>query len=229
MKSISYSFSAGHSFLQLPNLKSPPAMTCIDFMNHQPTAGAASNSQIWVSDQFKKRRLRQKAIQYLQAMIWIPSASEAWEPVQVVSNDSTSVTVRRMNGGSEFKVPGALTSFGSVTVGALEENCENLVDLESYNEGIILHHTKKRFSQDKIYTYVGNILVALNPYKPLDIYSLSVIERIYNSVKQRDDVPPHIFSIAANAVFCMKQDSKNQAVLISGEYVAGILYNILTN
>jgi myosin-6 len=149
-------------------------------------------------------------------MIWIPSTSEAWEVVQVISNDSTSVTVRRMNGGSEFKVLGSLASFGTVTVSALDENCENLVDLESYNEGIILHHIKRRFIQDKIYTFVGNILIALNPYKTIDIYGLAIVEKIYEQTKRRKETPPHLFSIAANAVFNMRQDGKDQSVLISG-------------
>lgn len=150
-------------------------------------------------------------------MIWIPSATEAWEVVQVVSSDSTSVTVKKLNNaGGDFKVPGNLSTFGSVNLPALEESCENLVNLETFNEGIILHHIKKRFTQDKIYTYVGNILIALNPYKSIDIYGLSVVERIYEQVKKKQDPPPHVFSIAANAVFNMREDAKDQSVLISG-------------
>eukprot|EP00981_Chlorochromonas_danica_P003982 scaffold753_cov164-Ochromonas_danica.AAC.12 len=155
-------------------------------------------------------------------MIWIPSTTEAWEAVQVVSNDANSVTVRRTNGGgSEFKVPGNLSAFATVSIQTLEENCDNLVDLEAYNEGIILHHIKKRFSQDRIYTFVGNILIAVNPYKTVDIYGLSVIERIYGLIKKREAPPPHVFSIAANAVFSLKQEAKNQSILISGESGAG--------
>lgn len=154
-------------------------------------------------------------------MIWIPSATEAWEPVSLVSHDNNSVTVKRRTAPQEFKVPGNLVNFASLTPESLEENCENLVELETYNEGIILHHIKRRFVQDQIYTLVGNILIALNPYKPVDIYGSAVIDRVYNRAKQQEDMLPHVFSIAAAAVHHVKQDAKDQSVLISGESGAG--------
>lgn len=154
-------------------------------------------------------------------MIWIPNSTEAWEAVQVVSSDANSVMVKRKNSAQEVKVSGNIATFSSVTMQALEENCDNLVDLESYNEGIIIHNIRKRFAVDNIYTLVGNILIALNPYKPLDIYSPAIIDRIYNRVKNNEDLAPHIFTIAATAVNNMKQDRKNQSVLISGESGAG--------
>ena len=33
------------------------------------------------------------------------------------------------------------------------------------NEGTLLHNLRRRFMSDKIYTYVGEILVAINPFK----------------------------------------------------------------
>ena len=151
-------------------------------------------------------------------MIWISSATEAWEPVVVVSHDTSSVTVRNRSGGSEYKIPGSLALFDSVTPQALEEDCENLINLESYNEGIILHHVRKRFTTDKIYTLVGNILVALNPYKSLNIYDNQVIDKMFEQVKNQVELTPHIYTTAALAVHNMKRDRKDQSVLISGEY-----------
>lgn len=151
----------------------------------------------------------------MSSMIWIPSTTEAWEPVTVVSNDATTISIQRKD-GSSAKISGSIATFDTVTSQALEENCENLVDLESYSEGIILHHVRKRFATDTIYTLVGNILIALNPYKKIDIYDLDVIDKIYTNVKRNQNPIPHIYTIAAKAIHGLREEKKDQAVLISG-------------
>ena len=149
-------------------------------------------------------------------MIWVPSEIDAWEPAQVTGSDAKTVSVKLLKSGKEAKIPGTVAKFDSIAPGSLEESCENLVDLESFSEGIILHHAKKRFQEDVIYTFVGSILIALNPYKTVDIYGPKVLDNIFNLTKQNESVPPHVFSIGAAAVRNMRQDGKDQSVLISG-------------
>lgn len=161
-------------------------------------------------------------------MIWIPSENEAWEAAQVVAYDSKSVSVRRKN-GEDIKIPGALSKFDSITPGSLESVCENLVDLESFSEGIILHHTKKRFFSNDIYTFVGSILIAVNPYKSIDMYGLPVIDKIYNLTRHNGSIPPHVFSIAAAAVDNMRNENRDQSILISGlDLLFSLFYFTLT-
>lgn len=156
-------------------------------------------------------------------MIWVPSETEAWEPAYVISaNDSKSIVVKLKSTNKEIKIHGELSNFDNILTGSLEEKCENLVELESFSEGIILHHIKKRFHNDEIYTLVGNILIALNPYKSIsNIYNQSVIDDIYRRVKSNLTTPPHIFTIGTIAVNNMKLDNKSQSILISGESGAG--------
>ena len=45
----------------------------------------------------------------------------------------------------------------------VEDNCA----LMYLNEATLLNNVRRRYAKDEIYTYVANILVALNPYKPL--------------------------------------------------------------
>ena len=74
-----------------------------------------------------------------------------------------------------------------------------------------------RFQKESIYTQVGTILVALNPYKSLNLYGSELVDSIYNTVKGGVvSPPPHVFSVAAAAVFNMREESRSQAVLISG-------------
>lgn len=57
----------------------------------------------------------------------------------------------------------------------LDNILPNLIDLESFSEGIILHQCGERYKREKIYTFVGTILVAVNPFKRLDIYNEEVV------------------------------------------------------
>ena len=151
-------------------------------------------------------------------MIWIPSDSEAWEAAQVVSDDGKSVTVKLKATDKTVKVSGGLASHDSILPGSLEEKCDNLVELESFCEGIILHHIRKRFREDSIYTFVGSILIALNPYKDINnLYGQAILDEAYRKVKAGTTPLTHIFSIAALAVHNMVADNKNQSVLISGD------------
>jgi myosin-7 len=136
-----------------------------------------------------------------------------------VSATASSITVRVA--GKDVTKPGAITKYDAIAGAALEEECENLVDLESFNEGIILHHVKTRFNKQVIYTFVGSILIALNPYKPLDLYGVPVMEATMNKIKAAAKLPPHVFSIGATALFNLRMEGKDQAVLISGESGAG--------
>eukprot|EP01038_Epipyxis_sp_PR26KG_P015212 gene15212-20491_t len=156
-------------------------------------------------------------------MIWIPNETESWEAATIVNADTgnNSITVRSFKTNKEYKISGNIASFDPVSISALEENCENLVDLESFCEGIILHHIRTRFANNNIYTFVGNILIAVNPYKSLDIYGLQLIDKIYSSTKRNESTSPHVFSIGACAVNNMKNDGRDQSVLISGESGAG--------
>ena len=50
---------------------------------------------------------------------------------------------------------------------ATPEDCivPDAKDLVDLHEAALLHNLRERFFQDEIYTYVGPILVSVNPYK----------------------------------------------------------------
>ena len=99
------------------------------------------------------------------------------------------------------------------------EPTDNLVKLNDLNEALILHNLKLRFKKDVIYTYVSSILIAVNPFRMLPIYTPEVLDSYKEGVVR--DMPPHIFAIADNAYKNMLGDVKDQAVVISGESGAG--------
>ena len=71
---------------------------------------------------------------------------------------------------------------------------ENMVKLKELNEASILQNLRLRLKLDKIYTNVGTILVSVNPFKLLPIYTPEVLDK-YKERGARD-LPPHVYGVA---------------------------------
>ena len=87
---------------------------------------------------------------------------------------------------------------------------ENLVNLNYINLPSIMNVLYMRYLSNNIYTYNGNILISINPFKQIDIYEYS---------KLQDIASPHIYAIAEKAY--QNIDYKNQSILVSGESGSG--------
>ncbi|KAI4568908.1 hypothetical protein MJG53_014526 [Ovis ammon polii x Ovis aries] len=108
---------------------------------------------------------------------------------------------------------GALTARDKVGV-------QDFVLLDAYtSESAFLDNLRKRFSENLIYTYIGTLLVSVNPYQELGIYTLSQME-LYQGVNFFE-LPPHVYAIADNAYRMMCSELNNHFILISGESGAG--------
>uniref|UniRef100_A0A8C4IRP0 Myosin IIIB n=1 Tax=Dicentrarchus labrax TaxID=13489 RepID=A0A8C4IRP0_DICLA len=92
---------------------------------------------------------------------------------------------------------------------------DDLVNLEFLDEV----RFNKRYDELQVYTYVGDILIALNPFQNLSIYSPQ-FSKLYHAVKRVDN-PPHIFATADAAYRGMVTFCKDQCIIISGESGAG--------
>uniref|UniRef100_G1QM03 Myosin IH n=1 Tax=Nomascus leucogenys TaxID=61853 RepID=G1QM03_NOMLE len=108
---------------------------------------------------------------------------------------------------------GALTARDKVGV-------QDFVLLDAYtSESAFVDNLRKRFSENLIYTYIGTLLVSVNPYQELGIYTVSQME-LYQGVNFFE-LPPHVYAIADNAYRMMCSELKNHLILISGESGAG--------
>lgn len=96
---------------------------------------------------------------------------------------------------------------------------DDLCNLPELNEANLLQSLKLRFVQQKIYTYAGSILVAINPFKFLPIYNPKYVKMYEN--QQLGKLEPHVFALADVAYYTMLRKHVNQCIVISGESGSG--------
>lgn len=108
-------------------------------------------------------------------------------------------------------------SFLQQPVGSKEY--QDLCNLPDLNEQTLLQNLKARFTNSSIYTYVGSILIAVNPFKFFPIYNPKYVKMYQN--KRLGELPPHIFAIADAAYHTMLKTRQNQCIVISGESGSG--------
>lgn len=104
------------------------------------------------------------------------------------------------------------------SIDELENPPTDLIKLQHVHQATILHTLRSRFSKDQIYTSIGPILVALNPFKWIPgIYDDPVKNR-YKSREWNLSDNPHVFAIAHDS-FSDLQYGENQSMIIRYGFV----------
>lgn len=91
--------------------------------------------------------------------------------------------------------------------------------LEPLTEDNFISNLLQRFKRDHIYTYIGNVLISINPYKKLALYSTDLVETY---VKRGPfQLPPHIYAVAASAYRWLTDRNEDQFIIVTGESGSG--------
>jgi myosin heavy subunit len=120
------------------------------------------------------------------------------------------------------------------------DGTDNLINLPHLHEPAILFCLQRRYDESDIYTYTGPILIAVNPFKRVQLYTPQILELYYNQgllkaqgIEGGGALPPHVYAIADASYRAMMYASSNaprnpkstaemdQVILISGESGAG--------
>lgn len=111
------------------------------------------------------------------------------------------------------------------------DHVNDLILLNHLHEPAILWTLKSRFRKDMIYTNTGPILIAINPFKALSVYSQQKVETYYHAGDQGPEfaagMAPHVFKVADSAyrnmvrAYSDRSAKPDQAILVSGESGAG--------
>ena len=99
----------------------------------------------------------------------------------------------------------------------------DLINLGDFNEGAQLHNVRMRYENDEIYTSIGQaILIAINPYKRLPIYTEAYRDVYLNkSIEKFEKTEPHLYKMGEISFSSMIATKSNQSMIISGESGAG--------
>ncbi|KAH0619790.1 hypothetical protein JD844_014049 [Phrynosoma platyrhinos] len=100
-----------------------------------------------------------------------------------------------------------------------QSGVDDMVLLSKISEDSIVENLKKRYMDDYIFTYIGSVLISVNPFKQMPYFGEKEIE-MYQGAAQYEN-PPHIYALADNMYRNMIIDRENQCVIISGESGAG--------
>jgi len=97
-----------------------------------------------------------------------------------------------------------------------EDVPDDLLHLEDFNDIELLRCLKIRYGRHQIFTWVGSVLVSVNPYRDIGVFKEDLMEG-YADVTQHTG-RPHLF---ASVAACLAAPGSRHALLISGESGAG--------
>jgi len=149
---------------------------------------------------------------------WMEDEEEAFVPAIEKGRYNNKVEFQTKSGETKYRPEKGYTKI-PLNMISLHKNVDDLVLLDDMNVPLILHTLKERCKKEQIYTNVGTILISINPYKQLPLYTPEIMEKY----EKRGDkeMPPHPFIIGDNCYHDLFEDGRNQSILVSGESGAG--------
>jgi len=156
-------------------------------------------------------------------LIWIKHEEEVWIQAEIVIANDKEIVVKTADepDGRIILAPNEPIFLRTTDVFTTEglSVMDDLTQLTHLHEPAVLSSLQNRFDVDKIYTFTGPILIALNPFKTIpNLYDEEVLKSF---ISTKPSGKPHVFSISNMAYRGICDRHKSQTVLISGESGAG--------
>ncbi|KAA8523831.1 hypothetical protein F0562_010254 [Nyssa sinensis] len=145
--------------------------------------------------------------------VWCQLPNGQWESglIQSTSGEKSSVL---LSDGSVVKVSIVVLLPANPDI---LEGVDDLIQLSYLNEPSVLYNLQYRYSHDIIYSKAGPVLIAINPFKDVQLYGNDFV----TAYRQKLFDGPHVYGIADSAYNEMMRDEVNQSIIISGESGAG--------
>ncbi|KAK8685437.1 hypothetical protein V6N13_041438 [Hibiscus sabdariffa] len=149
--------------------------------------------------------------------VWVEDPDEAWTDGDVTEVKGDEIQVSTTSGktivAKSSNVHPKDPEFPSCGV-------DDMTKLTYLHEPGVLQNLKCRYDLNEIYTYTGNILIAVNPFRRLPhLYSNEMMEQYKGGGS--GELSPHPFAVADSSYRSMMNEKISQSILVSGESGAG--------
>ncbi|XP_029120748.1 myosin-11 isoform X3 [Elaeis guineensis] len=149
--------------------------------------------------------------------VWVEDPALAWIDGEVTKINGEDAEIQTGNGKM---VVANLSKIYPKDVEAPAGGVDDMTKLSYLHEPGVLQNLATRYALNEIYTYTGNILIAVNPFQRLPhIYDSHMMEQYKGA--QFGELSPHVFAVADVAYRAMINEGKSNSILVSGESGAG--------
>ncbi|KAK9919503.1 hypothetical protein M0R45_028094 [Rubus argutus] len=149
--------------------------------------------------------------------VWVEDPELAWSDGQVSKINGQEVEIQGSNGK---KIVATLSKIYPKDMEAPAGGVDDMTKLSYLHEPGVLENLKTRYELNEIYTYTGNILIAINPFQRLPhIYDSHMMQQYKGA--PFGELSPHVFAVADVAYRAMINEKKSNSILVSGESGAG--------
>ncbi|KAL0552671.1 hypothetical protein IC582_011789 [Cucumis melo] len=149
--------------------------------------------------------------------VWIEDPEVAWLDGQVSKITGQEAEIQASNGK---KVVAKLSKIYPKDMEAPAGGVDDMTKLSYLHEPGVLQNLKIRYELNEIYTYTGNILIAINPFQRLPhLYDGHMMQQYKGA--PFGELSPHVFAVADVAYRAMINEGKSNSILVSGESGAG--------
>ncbi|KAL3520939.1 hypothetical protein ACH5RR_019088 [Cinchona calisaya] len=149
--------------------------------------------------------------------VWVEDPKLAWIDGQVNKIKGEEAEIETSNGK---KIITKLSKVYPKDTEAAAGGVDDMTKLSYLHEPGVLQNLKARYELNEIYTYTGNILIAINPFQKLPhLYDAHMMQQYKGA--PLGELSPHVFAIADVAYRAMMHERKSNSILVSGESGAG--------
>ncbi|KAM7494439.1 hypothetical protein LguiB_029048 [Lonicera macranthoides] len=149
--------------------------------------------------------------------VWVEDPTHAWIDGQVTKINGEDVEIQTDDGN---KVVGKLSKLYPKDMEAPAGGVDDMTKLSYLHEPGVLQNLKIRYELNEIYTYTGNILIAINPFQRLPhLYDAHMMHQYKGA--PFGELSPHVFAVADVSYRAMVNEGKSNSILVSGESGAG--------
>ncbi|KAJ6951463.1 hypothetical protein NC653_040785 [Populus alba x Populus x berolinensis] len=149
--------------------------------------------------------------------VWVEDHEFAWLDGKVSKITGQDAEIEASNGK---KVTAKLSKIYPKDMEAPAGGVDDMTKLSYLHEPGVLENLKTRYELNEIYTYTGNILIAINPFQRLPhLYDGHMMQQYKGA--PFGELSPHVFAVADVSYRAMVIEGKSNSILVSGESGAG--------